>query len=220
MRTKIVLCACVAIALLGVLTLAACEFTSTFEGQERNREQIAAMVEGKIRQSQSESERLRAEAELKIEDAKAEAASKLARATGDFNAAKAEIEAWIGTVSRQAAREFASQTASLRADTETYKQSADAAIASIARQEAAWAGVRDAIASPQAGSIASMIPYGGVALTGLGWFLSVLSGRHRAVNAEQIGIAKGRDIGWTEREEHQSKIDATWEEASARKGAA
>lgn len=86
----------------------------------------------------------------------------------------------------------------------------DAAIEDIERQASLVAGVLN---DPTVKGLVGTLP-GGDAILGIGGM--ILGG----IFGHSRGKARGKDDGWQEREDYQAKLDATWEEANARKGGA
>jgi hypothetical protein len=82
----------------------------------------------------------------------------------------------------------------------------DAAIADLERQASIVSGI---VNDPTLRGLVGTLP-GGDAILGLGGL--VLGG----IFGNARGKARGKDEGWQEREDYQSKIDATWEEGNAR----
>lgn len=90
---------------------------------------------------------------------------------------------------------------------QTREDTRAAAIDDLERQAAIVTGILN---DPTLKSVAGTLP-GGDAILGLGGL--ILGG----IFGHSRGKSRGKDEGWQEREDYQSKIDATWEEASARK---
>lgn len=84
----------------------------------------------------------------------------------------------------------------------------DAAIEDLERQASIVAGVLN---DPTVKGLVGTLP-GGDAILGIGGM--ILGG----IFGHSRGKARGKDDGWQEREDYQAKLDATWEEANARKG--
>ena len=125
------------------------------------------------------------------------------------NATDAQIEEIAARLedaglSRQAALD--AFVANRKAKVDELNRAAADRIASIERQNAAFASVVG-ILGPAAQGAASAIPGGGLvlaAITGIAGAFGV---------GRSTGKAKGKDIGWDEREAHQKQIDSTWDDA-------
>lgn len=86
----------------------------------------------------------------------------------------------------------------------------DAAIEDLERQASIVSGVLN---DPAVKGLVGTLP-GGDAILGIGGM--ILGG----IFGHSRGKARGKDDGWQEREDYQAKLDATWEEANARRGGA
>ncbi len=95
---------------------------------------------------------------------------------------------------------------SLALDLSARESVRDAAIADLERQASIVSGI---VNDPTVKGLVGTLP-GGDAILGIGGML--LGG----IFGHSRGKAKGKDEGWQEREDYQSKIDATWEEGNAR----
>jgi len=125
------------------------------------------------------------------------------------NATDAQIEEIAARLedtglSRQAALD--AFVANRKAKVDELNRAAAARIAAIEQQNAAFTAAVN-ILGPAAQGAASSIPGGGLVLA------AITAGLGAFGIGRSTGKAKGKDIGWDEREAHQKQIDATWDDA-------
>jgi hypothetical protein len=127
------------------------------------------------------------------------------------NATDAQIEEIAARLedtglSRQAALD--AFVANRKAKVDELNRAAAARIEAIERQNAAFASVVG-ILGPAAQGAANSIPGGGLVLA------AITSGLGAFGIGRSTGKARGKDIGWDEREAHQKTIDATYDQGKA-----
>ena len=125
------------------------------------------------------------------------------------NATDAQIEEIAARLedtglSRQAALD--AFVANRKAKVDELNRAAAARIAAIEQQNAAFTAAVN-ILGPAAQGAANSIPGGGLVLA------AITAGLGAFGIGRSTGKAKGKDLGWDEREAHQKTIDATWDDA-------
>lgn len=219
----------VCLSVLPLAFLCGCaETVSPFSGKTVNASELAIELQAETRKAQAEaaSKQATAKAEAdtlaltaKRKQREYEAALRIIQ-----NDAAAKVES-LGIEHDQALATIAASINNINNAAEAAKLSAQAKADELAaRAKVAQDKIDDqrALLDTILGVVPSIPGVGGnpLAMLALAAATGYLGRKTGKATGEQIGIAKGRDIGWTERDEHQAKIDATWEEAASRKGVA
>lgn len=219
----------VCLSVVSLVFLCGCaETVSPFSGKKVNADELAIELQSETRKAQAEASAKQAAAQaeageltrqikanerqfaLKVRAVQNDAAAKIEQLGIDQDASTDKINASLTTL--QASIQAASTAA--QAKIEDLNAKAKAAQAKIDAQNDLINTVLGVVPNIPGVGTNPLIALGLAAVTGY------VGRRTGKATGEQIGIAKGRDIGWNERDEHQAKIDSTWEEAANRKGAA
>jgi len=191
--------------LVAVLGLSGC---ALLDGGEAEKAKIVAETKAEIDAKTRE-----------VEAEKQRVALELAKAQRDANRQIAELKNVTDTkvqeiaddlndkgISKQAALD--AFVANRQAKVEELNRSAADRIAAIERQNAAFTSLVDVL-GPAAQGAASAVPGGGLilaAITGIAGAFGI---------GRSTGKAKGKDIGWDERDAHQKTIDAHYDAGKA-----
>jgi len=205
------------------ITLAGCaENASPFTGKMVNASELALELQAETRKVEADTRQQAAKA--KADAAALESAAK--RKSREFalsvRTVKADADAKVeqlGIEADQSAEAIARELASIADRIDLAKQSAaDKANELAAKAKAAQDKIDDqrALLDTVLGVLPSVPGVGGNPLAMLA--LAAATGYLGRKTGKTAGVAQGRDMGWDERDAHQKVIDATWEEASARKG--
>lgn len=219
----------VCLSVMSLLFLCGCaETVSPFSGKKVNADELAIELQAETRKAQAEAASKQADAQAaagelqrqiktnerqyaaQVRLIQSDAAAKIEQLGIDQDAATDKINASLASL--QASIQAA--TAATAAKIDDLNARAKAAQAKIDAQNDLFNTVVGIVPSIPGVGTNPLIALGLAAVTGY------VGRRTGKATGEQIGIAKGRDIGWDERDQHQSKIDSTWEEAASRKGAA
>jgi hypothetical protein len=192
----------IALTLLVAACLPGC---ALLDGGEAEKQKIVAEtkaeIDAKAREVETEKQRVAMELAKAQRDAN--------RQIADLkNATDAQIQAIADELSDKGlSREqaLAAFVANRQAQVDSLNRAAADRIASIERQNAAFSSVLS-ILGPAAEGAASAIPGGGLilaAITGIAGAFGV---------GRSTGKARGKDLGWDEREAHQKTIDQTYDQ--------